>query len=168
MAADKDSEIISDGSQGVALSKADGFEKECLLAEYKVNVDLWKHDDDLRQKRTTTFVTLNVFLYAITSFTIKESDIVGPWTVNASSAVAIFGLLICLVWFVAHFRNEQYIRFRRIQLREIEARLGVLSTFTNQYDAINLGKIVVYDRLNDRFKAHSLGRFSSSRVEYML
>jgi hypothetical protein len=143
-------------------------DKDCLLAEYRANVDLWKHDDDLRQKRTTTFVALNVLLYAIVSWTIKESDTIGAWTTNASAAAALLGLLICFVWYVAHLRNEQYIRFRRMQLIEIETKLGTMETFTNQYNAINDGSTISFKRSGKSFKANLLGRLSSSRVEYAL
>jgi hypothetical protein len=131
------------------------LEVECLLTEYKANVDLWKHDDDLRQKRTTTFITLNVLLYGIASFTIEKSQVIGSWTVNATVGTAILGLLTCVVWIIVHVRNARYIRFRRDQLVFIEKKLGgVIDTFTRQRDAVSRGRV--------------LGKLSSTNVEYML
>src|SRR4051794_37940799 len=95
-------------------------EREILLAEYQANIALWQHDDDLRQKRTTTFLTVNLLLFGVVAFVIKESSLVGEWTTIASLSSVAFGVLMCAVWFLIQARSEQYLRFRRRQLIEIE------------------------------------------------
>ena len=66
-------------------------EVEILLAEYKVNVDLWQHDDDLRQKRAATFLTVNLFLFGIVAFVIKESVLVGNGRLSPALAQFCLG-----------------------------------------------------------------------------
>jgi hypothetical protein len=144
-------------------------EVEILLAEYKVNVDLWQHDDDLRQKRAATFLTVNLFLFGIVAFVIKESVLVGEWTVIASISAVLFGILTCSTWFFVHKRSEQYLRFRRRQLVEIEGKLGTADTFTKQYSAITLGEEIRFERSKDGpFVIPRIAAVSSSTLESLL
>jgi hypothetical protein len=45
-------------------TRADELEQARLLAEYQANVDLWKHDDTLRQERVGNFLNVNAALLA--------------------------------------------------------------------------------------------------------
>src|ERR1043165_1671924 len=137
---------------------------DILLAEYKANVDLWQHDDDLRQKRTAAFLTVNLFLFGIIAFVIKETTLVGEWTVVASVCAGLFGILTCAIWFIVQKRSEQYLRFRRRQLVEIEGKLGTADTFTKQYSALALGKEVEFEHTTDgRSEERRVGKECRSR-----
>jgi hypothetical protein len=53
-----------------------------LTIEYEVNVDLWKHDDDLCQQRNHTFLTMNTMVAAGSSTKLEgllPSLIAGFW-----------------------------------------------------------------------------------------
>jgi hypothetical protein len=137
--------------------------------EYKANVDLWQHDDDLRQKRTTTFLAVNLALFGIVAFVIKESSLVGEWTTIASASAVMLGILMCSVWFLVQARSEQYLRFRRKQLIEIESKLGTSDTFKKQYEAISLGQPVTFAHSNEGpFITPKITRVSSSKLESLL
>jgi hypothetical protein len=143
--------------------------QEILLAEYKANVDLWQHDDNLRQKRTTTFLAVNLALFGIVAFVIKESALVGEWTTIASGSAVMFGIVICVVWFLVQARSEQYLRFRRRQLAEIEGKLGASDTFTKQYAAISLGEPVTFVHSKEGpFIRTNVTSVSSSKLEAVL
>ncbi len=105
-----------------------------LLAEYEANVSLWQHDDMLRQQRTANFLVINTGLVTVVGIVAGFK----PPTLYLGAIVAffaIFGLLLCLIWNAVQKRNAEYIRFRRLQLREIEAQLPDMRTFQNIYRA---------------------------------
>ena len=105
-----------------------------LIAEYQVNVELWKHDDSLRQQRQNNFLTVNTILFvglgAVTGFK--------PPMLHLGAIMflfSIFGLLLSIIWHKVQVRNAEYVRFRRFQLQHIESKLGDVDTFTNTYHA---------------------------------
>ena len=111
----------------------DELEQSRLLEEYRANVVLWTHDDNLRQQRTANFLTVTTILLAGLALVISAElslAIVGAVTVVAAS----FGLIVCTTWRNVHLRNAEYVRFRRFQLRDIEARLPGMTTFANKRD----------------------------------
>ncbi len=142
---------------------------DLLLAEYKANVDLWKHDDDLRQKRTATFLTVNLFLFGIVAFVVKEAAIAKAGIVVATFFAGAFGVLTSAIWLVILLRSHQYLSFRRRQLAEIEAKLGTVNTFTNQYRAITRGEPLQFlHSEGGSFKVPWIATISSSTLEALL
>lgn len=138
-----------------------------LLAEYQANVELWKHDDSLRQQRIGNFLTVNTILL------VTITAIVGlkpPWDYVAATwlLISVFGLLVCRMWYRVHVRNAEYVRFRRFQLRSIEAELTELTTFTNTYDAFYEYKPVDFPKLEDRFELDEQAKRSSTLSESVL
>ena len=105
-----------------------------LIVEYQANVELWKHDDNLRQQRQTNFLNVNTIML------VGIAAVVGfkPELIEFGITLSIFscfGLLIAVIWYRVQVRSAEYIRFRRHQLVHIEKQLEVLSTFTNTYRA---------------------------------
>jgi hypothetical protein len=58
---------------------------------------------------------------------------------GARVVAALVGLLLCASWLTVQARHDAYIRFRRLQLRELEQELG-FSTFTRAYDIFHRGE----------------------------
>jgi hypothetical protein len=139
----------------------DSVEKDQLLTEYQVNVDLWKHDDDLRQQRNGTFLTINSLLLVALGALITFS----PASVFVILITAFFGFPICLIWYYVQRRNAEYIRFRRYQLRSIEAQLPVLTTFTNQWKGLNQYQAVSFKGIEDTFNITAEAKRSTTWLE---
>jgi len=94
---------------------------EQLIQEYQANVELWKHDDNLRQQRNSTFLSMNtIMLVALGTFLN-----IAPNITNAAISgflISLFGLPICFMWNTVQERNSEYIRFRRFMLRSLEKK----------------------------------------------
>jgi hypothetical protein len=71
-----------------------------------VHVQMWKHYDDLRQKKNTTFLTANIILLAIAGFSSNNAP-------ELIAAIAALGTIIEIAWFLLLTRNDAYIRFHR-------------------------------------------------------
>lgn len=109
---------------------------ETLMAEYKVNVDLWKHDDDIRAKRATSFLAFNAVLFGVLSFALKEPSFGGSFGVLVAVLSASIAVPMCLVWLRMQARNAAYLKIKRLRLAEIEATLGMDGTFAKQHTAL--------------------------------
>jgi hypothetical protein len=102
-----------------------------LRDEFIANLDLWKHEEGLRQQRNTVLLGANAFLAVAVSAMIS----VGPprgVAVGIGLVLALFGLAICWVWHSLQHRHVVYADFRRKQLRELAANLGYES-WENQW-----------------------------------
>jgi hypothetical protein len=117
-------------------------ERLLLMDEYKINVDLWKHDDTLRQQRTGNLLVFNAAL--LTGLGVA-TGLKPPLIYLAAVALffSLIGVKLCSIWDRVHLRNAQYSRFRRFQLRSIEARLPALTTFRHTQQAFDKGAEVV-------------------------
>lgn len=139
-------------------------EETRLLEEYRANVELWKHDDEVRQKRVGNFLTVNsILLVALVALAnIKVSFLVLSL---GGLLFSIFGFIICLIWHFVQVRNAEYVRFRRFQLRSIEARLPGLSTFTNTYNALYKHEKISFAGIKDTFVVESRAKSRSTVTE---
>jgi hypothetical protein len=133
-----------------------------LLEEYRVNVELWKHDDMLRQERNSTFLTATTLLLAVVGI-VASGQPRADLLAGAALVAACFGLVVCGIWNRAQRRNAEYVRFRRFQLCEIEDQLADLSTFANTVSALN-----DHEEIRGRAGSFSIspkGKKSSTLVE---
>ena len=135
-----------------------------LAIEYQVNVDLWKHDDDLRQQRSHTFLTVNTVLLVALGSLITLGDSPGDKALMAI-LISIFGLPVCYIWNRVQARNGEYIRFRRYQLRSIESRLAGFTTFGNQYRAMDRHETIGFTGIPDNFEISKSVAKSSTKLE---
>ena len=124
---------------------------ELLKLEYEINVDLWKHDDWVRERRIANYLTVNTILLIALSAVISLG-----LTYNYISLISIlfssFGILFCVIWKRLLMRNSQYILFRRLQLLSIESRMPGITTFTNTYDALYRFKEITFKGIDEKFK----------------
>ena len=109
------------------------------LEEYKINIEMWKHYDNLRQEKNKTFLTVNTILVATLGFLLKDgmsSDNVAP----IASTVALLGAIVCVLWFFLQTRNAKYIKYHILQTLEIEkSSLEDYTTFNGQQETMKCG-----------------------------
>ena len=125
--------------------------KESLLAEYEANVELWKHDDSMREQRSGNFLTVNSILLATLAavLVLKASFL---YLGIIAILFSVFGVVLCRVWHHVLARNADYNKFRRIQLCSIEKQLPGLTTFANIFSAFNKGAEIEFPILKERFE----------------
>lgn len=70
------------------------------------HIDMWKHYDNLRQKKNGTFLTANSILVAIAG--LKATD-----TPVLVTAISVLGVAVCVSWILLLARNAAYIKFHR-------------------------------------------------------
>ena len=138
-----------------------------LLEEYRANVQLWMHDDNLRQKRTENLLTTNTILLVALGVLINLNAHANN-TAVCCILISFFGLLLSLIWNSILKRNAHYIMFRRIHLKFLEKKLQPMSTFTNTYLAFYENKELVYPEIHQSFLINSRGRKSSTVTEGQL
>jgi hypothetical protein len=66
------------------------------LEEYKINVDMWKHYDNLRQEKNKTFLTVNTILIATLGFLMKDCNLSGNVLVIAS-VISFLGTIVVYI-----------------------------------------------------------------------
>ena len=142
-------------------------EEKRLLDEYRVNVDLWKHDDLIRQSRTGNFLNVNTILLVALSAIFGIGQSISGIAIP-SILFSVFGLAICWIWRAVLVRNFAFVLFRRFQLRSIEARLPGLTTFSNVYKAFYENKEVLFNGLEEKFIASKDAQASSTLLENRL
>jgi hypothetical protein len=148
----------------MAEEMSDQKQIQLLMMEYQINTELWKHDDNLRQQRNGVFLNLNSLLLVALGalITFKPSFLVA--SINAV-LISIFGFPICLIWYFVQLRNSEYIKFRRYQLRSIEAQLGYLTTYSNQWSGLNKGLPVTFKGIQEHFNISALSKQTSTKLE---
>ena len=114
-----------------------------LLVEYQANVEMWKHDDNVRQQRARNFLTVNTLLIVGIAGVVSFKP--GPLYVGAILIIfSIVGVSLNSIWRSVLQRSAEWIRFRRLQLKSIESKLEGMSTFQNTYRAFYDGHETVY------------------------
>ena len=141
--------------------------RQNLVSEYQSNIELWKHDDTLRQQRAANFLTLNTILVASGAAIAS----LNPKLQHVGLVLAAFGIIGCainFIWNTVSERNSEYIRFRRFQLRSIEAQLEGMTTFKNTYRAFYETKPVKFDQDLPAFEIAQKAKQRSTLSEAML
>jgi hypothetical protein len=142
-------------------------EEKRLLEEYLVNVEMWRHDDVIRQWRTGNFLNVNTILLVALSamFSIGHS-VIG--VAVSGILFSFFGVAVCWVWNTILARNYAYVLFRRYQLRSIESRLPSLTTFANVYKAFYKSEELSFVGLKEEFYVGGNAKTSSTKFENRL
>lgn len=139
-------------------------QQDLLLEEYKSNVALGQHDDNLRQQRTGHYLTANTILLVVLSALLS----IKPTIYGLSIAVillSIFGLSISFIWYSILGRNAEYIKFRRFQLRYLESKLPPMTTFTAMHEAFSQCKTIKHKNHDEEFYISKRCRKSSASAE---
>jgi len=102
-----------------------------LREEFRLNIDLWKHEEGMRQQRNTVLLGANAFLAVGASAMISFRP--PPETaLLVGLALAGFGLITCWIWYTLLERHIAYAKFRLMQIRDLAARIGYES-WENQW-----------------------------------
>jgi len=137
---------------------------QILVGEYQANLTLWQHDDNLRQQRYGTFLNINSLLLVVLGGLVSLAPPIGNAAL-VTILISLFGVPVCLMWHSIQIRNAEYIRFRRYQLRAIEAQLKPMSTFQNQWKAMNEFEVIQFPDINEEFEVKPQARRSSTMIE---
>jgi hypothetical protein len=112
--------------------KKDAYEDEAYK-EYELNLELWKHYDNLRQDKSKTFLTAQTILIALSGFVLKSQEL-SPVLSRVVLAVTVLGLVSSVLWVLLLYRNKGYIDFHRKQVRELEGRTAMpFTTFSEEW-----------------------------------
>jgi hypothetical protein len=131
------------------------------LKEYELNLDMWKHYDNLRQDKNKTFLTVNTILVAALGFALKDhlSSPLPSVIKLLVLLVSALGILVSVLWFLLLSRNAAYVKFHRARIEELEP-LVPFATFSKQPEALKGSRFVwetlsssVIDRLLATFVA---------------
>jgi hypothetical protein len=145
----------------------DESEERCLLEEYRANIDLWMHDDTLRQQRTGNFLTVNSILLVALSGLISIRPSLSSLSVS-SLLLSIFGFSISFIWYSVMTRNSEYIRLRRFQLLSIESCFPPMTTFSNTYRALYRHQPVTFKCSDEVFNVANRAKRRSTATENLL
>jgi len=107
-------------------------QEERAYREYEINLEMWKHYDNLRQEKSKTFLTAQTILIAVSGFVLKSQELSSALRA-LMLAVAALGLVSSFLWFVLLSRNKGYIDFHRTRVQELESHTGIqFTTFSRQ------------------------------------
>ena len=132
--------------------------------EYRANIDLWVYDNTFRNQRNGTFLNINTALLVALSILITIS----PSILNISitgALISVFGLVTCMMWRQIMIRNAAYVNFRRYQLRGLELQLQNVTTFGNQWKALNDYERLSIAGLEDVFQISKPAKVSALDIE---
>jgi hypothetical protein len=136
------------------------------LEEYRTNIELWKHDDVLRQGRNQTFLAANSAALVASGLIISASSDLIVQGLTAVSGAA-FGCALCDAWMTAQARHNAYIRFHRLKLVALEEEIG-FSIFLHQERAFHELKSVSFGPGVEEFSLRGREKRSSSNAEARL
>jgi hypothetical protein len=100
---------------GSTPEKKDAQEKGAYH-EYELNLEMWRHYDNLRQEKSKTFLTAQTILIAVSGFVFQSQGLQSPLIL----AVSLLGFGSSVLWFLLLVRNAGYIRFHRDRVKELE------------------------------------------------
>jgi len=113
------------------------------LKEFELNVEMWKHYDNLRQDKNKTFLAVNTILMAALGFALKDhlSSPVPSVVKHLILLVSALGILVSVLWFLLLSRNAAYVRFHRSRVQELETKVN-FETFKNQPEALKNSRFI--------------------------
>jgi hypothetical protein len=103
-----------------------GTKRENLKDELSLNIDLWKHEENLRQQRNTVLLGSNALL-AVAAGAVIGAELPLSTVLPVGLVLALFGIGICRLWSRIQRRHVEYADFRRKQIREIAKALDYSS-----------------------------------------
>jgi hypothetical protein len=137
--------------------------------EYDINIEMWKHYDNLRQDKNKTFLAANSILAAAVGLALRGGEPDSGFQIVAL-LVALVGFLACVLWFLLLSRNAAYIRYHRDRASALELSAGH-STFDVGWKEFEK-RIPPWERvssnLTDRLLTAVLAAFWTSLVIYFL
>ena len=130
--------------------------------EYNANLSIFFHADRIRQSRMNGFLSMNAFLLAAIGFLSSgdESQMAAPLV----CVVSLVGVVLSRAIKISHVRNDLFLKYRRFQLRDLEARMGNVSTFSNSKQAFGTGRFE-FPNSQEIFETSQLGRYNSGQID---
>jgi hypothetical protein len=107
---------------GSTPSTEDSHQDAACKEEYELNLEMWRHYDNLRQEKSKTFLTAQTILIAVSGFVFKSQDL-NSAALGIFLAISVLGLGSSALWFLLLVRNAGYIRFHRERVVELEEYL---------------------------------------------
>lgn len=102
--------------------------------EYEINLEMWRHYDNLRQEKSKTFLTAQTILIAVSGFVVESQGLQSPLIL----AVSLLGFGSSVLWRLLLARNAGYIRFHQKRVRELEPSTGMhFTTFAEKWPEFN-------------------------------
>jgi hypothetical protein len=135
------------------------------LDEYKLNVDLWKHDDTLRESHNQTFIGATSAALVAAGLVISASDNLVVQG-GAAMVAALLGSSLAWVWNRTQQRHNAYIAFHREMLVALEP--AAYSTFRLQTAAFQKPWETVRLPNGRRFSLAEKARRSASDAEALV
>ena len=135
-----------------------------LRAEYEANIQLWIYEATFREQRSQMFLNMNTILIVA----LGTLSTFSPSILNTSIIailISVFALPSCIMWHLILQKNGAYMKFRRFQLRALEVRLQNVTTFRNQWEALNNYHILELPELKEPFEISKSARHSAISVE---
>ena len=132
--------------------------------EYRSNIDLWVYDITFRNQRNGTFLNINTALLVALSILITVSPSLRNVSITGA-LISLFGLITCTMWRQIMIRNAAYVNFRRYHLRTLEIQLQNVTTFGNQWRALNKYEPVSAPGLEDVFQISKPAKVSATKIE---
>ena len=118
---------------GSTPSTEDSHQDAAYKEEYELNLEMWRHYDNLRQEKSKTFLTAETIVIAVSGFVFKSQDL-NFASLGIFLAISVLGLGSLALWFLLLVRNAGYIQFHRSRVGELEKylrkRVGELEPFT--------------------------------------
>jgi hypothetical protein len=111
--------------------------EELLLEEYKICLELRKHEDERKASLLTTFFLIQGGLFTFYGWLVPNNK---PTAIMLS----VLAVLFCLFWFLVMERMRAFIVIKVHQLQQIEKELGVITTVTNEERLRSTGKTEIF------------------------
>jgi hypothetical protein len=106
-------------------------QEESTYREYEINLEMWKHYDNLRQEKSKTFLTAQTILIAVSGFVFQSQDLNSALLILA---ISLLGLGSSVLWFLLLLRNAGYIQFHRERVKKLEPHTGMqFTTFRDKW-----------------------------------
>ena len=136
-------------------------ERQILLEEYRTGVQLYQHEDNLKQTRLNGFLIVQGGALVLLGL-VKDIEVVAFIT-------CIFAVAINILLALALERARAYVILRGAQLRYIEAQLRTASTFSNEYSVFGEKKWELKFRdTNEKILVGKLGRIGAQKAEALI
>lgn len=133
--------------------------EELLLEDYKISLDLLKHEDGRKASLLTLFFLIQGGLFTFYGW-------IAPTNKSIAVMLTVLAMFFCVFWYLVMNRLHAFIRLRVYQLQQIEKALGVITTVTNEEMLRRTGKTEVFGHIYKLSIQQKL--FSVSKVETVL
>jgi hypothetical protein len=157
-----ESEIDSQGGDVVDTKNLD---QEHLLETYHMLIGQLQFEGNLIWTRHQVFIILNSAIFAGLSLSNRPgtSDV----DIRIVYAASLFGIVLCILWFLTAIRSEVYYRYWITQARDVEGQMNASIPILHNLHLAHRGEAVEIG--NDVFVFRRIERFASiSRISRLV